>query len=103
LYITCCTLHVVHYMLYITCCTLHVVHYMLYITCCTLHVVHYMLYITCCTLQDPHGNTALHLAVMLGRKECVHLLSAHGAPVKAKNNQGWSPLAEAIRSAQFSK
>jgi len=47
--------------------------------------------------QDVHGNTALHLAVMLGRKECVHLLCAHGAPVKTKNNQGWSPLAEAIR------
>ena len=48
-------------------------------------------------LQDVHGNTALHLAVMLGRKECVHLLCAHGAPVKMKNNLGWSPLAEAIR------
>ncbi|CAG2057665.1 unnamed protein product, partial [Timema podura] len=41
-------------------------------------------------------NTALHLAVMLGRKECVHLLLAHGAPVKIKNLAGWSPLAEAI-------
>lgn len=28
--------------------------------------------------------------------ECVHLLLAHGAPVKVKNLQGWSPLAEAI-------
>ncbi|XP_014679124.1 PREDICTED: ankyrin repeat domain-containing protein 13C-like [Priapulus caudatus] len=33
---------------------------------------------------------------MLGRKECVHLLLAHNAPVKIKNSQGWSPLAEAI-------
>ncbi|KAK2168882.1 hypothetical protein LSH36_13g02106 [Paralvinella palmiformis] len=46
--------------------------------------------------KDKHGNTALHLAVMLGRKECVHLLLAHGAPVKVKNMKGWSPLAEAI-------
>ncbi|XP_066995161.1 ankyrin repeat domain-containing protein 13C isoform X2 [Anabrus simplex] len=46
--------------------------------------------------KDKHGNTALHLAVMLGRKECVHLLLAHGAPVKVKNLAGWSPLAEAI-------
>uniref|UniRef100_X1YYW8 Ankyrin repeat domain-containing protein n=1 Tax=Capitella teleta TaxID=283909 RepID=X1YYW8_CAPTE len=46
--------------------------------------------------KDVHGNTPLHLAVMLGRKECVHLLLAHGAPVKVKNGQGWSPLAEAI-------
>lgn len=28
--------------------------------------------------------------------ECVHLLLAHGAPVKVKNLQGWNPLAEAI-------
>ncbi|KAI1290069.1 Ankyrin repeat domain-containing protein 13C [Halotydeus destructor] len=46
--------------------------------------------------KDRHGNTALHLAIMLGHKECVQLLLAHGASVKVKNNQGWSPLAEAI-------
>lgn len=28
--------------------------------------------------------------------ECTHLLLAHGAPVKVKNLDGWSPLAEAI-------
>lgn len=28
--------------------------------------------------------------------ECVHLLLAHGAKVRSKNSQGWSPLAEAI-------
>ncbi|XP_059049011.1 ankyrin repeat domain-containing protein 13C [Achroia grisella] len=48
------------------------------------------------TRKDKHGNTALHLAVMLGRKECVQLLIAHSAPVKVKNLAGWSPLAEAI-------
>lgn len=47
-------------------------------------------------LQDAHGNTALHLAVMMGKKELIHLLLAHGAPVKVKNKLGWSPLAEAI-------
>jgi len=46
--------------------------------------------------KDHHGNTALHLAVMLGRREAVQLLLFHGAPVKLKNGQGWSPLAEAI-------
>jgi len=46
--------------------------------------------------KDLHGNTALHLAVMLGRRECAQLLLAHGAPVKLKNTAGWSPLAEAI-------
>ncbi|GAA6066144.1 ankyrin repeat domain-containing protein 13C, partial [Tachysurus ichikawai] len=29
-------------------------------------------------------------------RECAHLLLAHNAPVKVKNAQGWSPLAEAI-------
>ncbi|XP_076309194.1 ankyrin repeat domain-containing protein 13C-like isoform X2 [Tachypleus tridentatus] len=33
---------------------------------------------------------------MLGHKECIQLLLAHGAPVKVKNALGWSPLAEAI-------
>lgn len=47
--------------------------------------------------QDHHGNTALHLAAMLGKKEMVHLLLAHGALVKVKNKLGWTPLAEAIR------
>lgn len=28
--------------------------------------------------------------------DCVHLLLAHGAPVKVKNLAGWSPLSEAI-------
>ncbi|KAJ3599516.1 hypothetical protein NHX12_033475 [Muraenolepis orangiensis] len=46
--------------------------------------------------KDLHGNTPLHLAVMMGNKECAHLLLAHNAPVKVKNAQGWSPLAEAI-------
>uniref|UniRef100_A0A4W5NAA2 Ankyrin repeat domain 13C n=1 Tax=Hucho hucho TaxID=62062 RepID=A0A4W5NAA2_9TELE len=46
--------------------------------------------------KDIHGNTPLHLAVMMGHKECAHLLLAHNAPVKVKNAQGWSPLAEAI-------
>ncbi|CAC5384452.1 ANKRD13 [Mytilus coruscus] len=46
--------------------------------------------------KDVHGNTPLHLAVILGHKECIHLLLAHGAPVRVKNVQGWTPLAEAI-------
>ncbi|KAH8355000.1 hypothetical protein KR093_003753 [Drosophila rubida] len=46
--------------------------------------------------RDRHGNTPLHLAVMLGRSCCVRLLLAQNAPVKVKNNEGWSPLAEAI-------
>ncbi|CAL1547478.1 unnamed protein product [Lymnaea stagnalis] len=46
--------------------------------------------------KDIHGNTPLHIAIMLGHKECIHLLLAHGAPVKLKNSMGWTPLAEAI-------
>ncbi|KAK2183746.1 hypothetical protein NP493_297g02004 [Ridgeia piscesae] len=48
------------------------------------------------TQKDKHGNTPLHLAVMLGHNDCVQLLLAHGAPVKSKNALGWTPLAEAI-------
>ncbi|RUS72970.1 hypothetical protein EGW08_019273 [Elysia chlorotica] len=46
--------------------------------------------------RDHHGNTPLHIAIMLGYKECIHLLLAHGAPIKIKNAMGWTPLAEAI-------
>lgn len=46
--------------------------------------------------KDKHGNTPLHLAVMLGQKECVQLLLAHNAPVKLKNSHGWNCLAEAV-------
>ncbi|XP_061391481.1 ankyrin repeat domain-containing protein 13C [Musca vetustissima] len=48
------------------------------------------------SLKDKHGNTPLHLAVMLGRKECIKLLLDHNATVKIKNNEGWTVLAEAI-------
>ncbi|XP_066144370.1 ankyrin repeat domain-containing protein 13C [Euwallacea fornicatus] len=47
-------------------------------------------------IKDKHGNTGLHLAVMLGRKECVQLLLNHDAPVKVKNGLGWTVLAEAV-------
>lgn len=46
--------------------------------------------------KDKHGNTALHLACMLGRpKEMVSLLLEHGAAVDAKNLQRWTPFHEA--------
>ncbi|KAA0200614.1 hypothetical protein HAZT_HAZT003291 [Hyalella azteca] len=33
---------------------------------------------------------------MLGQKELIELLVSHNAPVKSKNSEGWSTLAEAI-------
>ena len=48
------------------------------------------------TLKDLHGNTPLHLAVMLGRKECVDILLEHQHPVNVKNADGWTPLQEAV-------
>ncbi|OQR76185.1 ankyrin repeat containing protein-like [Tropilaelaps mercedesae] len=48
------------------------------------------------SLKDKYGNTALHLAVMLGYREIVNLLLANGAPVQIRNAQGWTPLREAV-------
>lgn len=39
---------------------------------------------------------ALTVLVFNALPECALLLLAHNAPVKIKNAQGWSPLAEAI-------
>ncbi|KAB0793792.1 hypothetical protein PPYR_13412 [Photinus pyralis] len=46
--------------------------------------------------KDRHGNTALHLAVMLGREECVQMLLNHNAPVEVENGLGWTVLEEAV-------
>lgn len=46
--------------------------------------------------KDVHGNTPLHLAVMLGQKECIRLLVDHNAPVNVKNSQGWNCFVEAV-------
>lgn len=46
--------------------------------------------------KDKFGNSPLHLATMLGHREVVNVLLANGAPVKIRNNLGWSPLAEAV-------
>lgn len=47
-------------------------------------------------LKDIHGNTPLHLAVILGRHDWLNQLLKSGANILAKNRQGWTPLAEAI-------
>ncbi|CAD6190260.1 unnamed protein product [Caenorhabditis auriculariae] len=46
--------------------------------------------------KDMHGNTALHIATMLGHREATALLLANNAPVRTKNVDGWNPLMEAI-------
>ncbi|KAI1705422.1 hypothetical protein Ddc_15747 [Ditylenchus destructor] len=46
--------------------------------------------------EDMHGNTALHLAVMLGRKEMIKMLLEMGALTRIKNNHGWNSLLEAV-------
>lgn len=46
--------------------------------------------------KDVHGNTPLHLAVMLGHRDQINFLLQHNAPIKTKNIQGWTPLDEAI-------
>ncbi|CAL8089588.1 unnamed protein product [Orchesella dallaii] len=46
--------------------------------------------------KDIHGNTALHIALMLGHNECANQLLNRNAPVKARNLNGWSSLAEGV-------
>lgn len=48
-----------------------------------------MMLLSSSTFIDP-------VFVFYPHSECTHLLLAHGAPVKVKNLEGWSPLAEAI-------
>ncbi|MFT7801588.1 ankyrin repeat domain-containing protein 13C-A-like [Arapaima gigas] len=55
-------------------------------------------------LKDVHGEFIYYMCTCFNfvctpfilSAECAHLLLAHNAPVKVKNAQGWSPLAEAI-------
>ena len=44
---------------------------------------------------DNHGNTPLHLALMLNRFSCISLLIRNGGDVFTRNNFGWSPMDEA--------
>ena len=46
--------------------------------------------------NTSHYFNKLNVTSYIFILECVYLLLAHGAPVKLKNNFGWSPLAEAI-------
>lgn len=46
--------------------------------------------------KDPHGNSPLHVSIMLGHKECTKVLLTYDAPVAFKNALGWNSLAEAI-------
>ncbi|KAK7595009.1 hypothetical protein V9T40_001442 [Parthenolecanium corni] len=47
-------------------------------------------------MKDKHGNTALHLAVMLGRKSFVETLLDYKASVRTRNLLGWSSVDEAV-------
>ncbi|XP_051022027.1 ankyrin repeat domain-containing protein 13C isoform X2 [Acomys russatus] len=62
--------------------------------CPSLYPVH-----ECVFKGDVRRLSSLIRTHNIGQKdnhECAHLLLAHNAPVKVKNAQGWSPLAEAI-------
>lgn len=41
---------------------------------------------------DDHGDTALHGAALRGANEIVQLLVGKGAPLGARNAEGWTPL-----------
>jgi len=46
--------------------------------------------------RDKFGNTALHLATMMGFIDCVSVLTENNCDVNIKNEKGWTPLAEAV-------
>ncbi|KAK7605065.1 hypothetical protein V9T40_006251 [Parthenolecanium corni] len=48
------------------------------------------------TKKDKHGNTALHLAAMLGREDFIEMLLEFNCPIGTRNLQGWTALDEAV-------
>jgi hypothetical protein len=48
--------------------------------------------------EDPHGNTALHLAVHLKKTEIVEYLLSQGANPLHRSKAGWTVLQEAQAS-----
>ena len=46
--------------------------------------------------EDPHGNTALHVAALRRATAAAEALLAAGAPAGAKSRRGWTPLEEAL-------
>jgi len=46
--------------------------------------------------KDNHGNTPLHLALMLDRRNCVLELLKNGCDCVSRNRFGWNPVEEAI-------
>jgi len=46
-------------------------------------------------LKDNHGNTPIHLALMLDRRNCILSLIKNGCDCVTRNNFGWNPLEEA--------
>jgi hypothetical protein len=51
--------------------------------------------------RDRRGNTPLHIAIHLRRRDIVHILILYGADVTYKNGGGWSPLQEAVAAAEM--
>ncbi|ORX57283.1 hypothetical protein BCR36DRAFT_402430 [Piromyces finnis] len=45
--------------------------------------------------KDNHGNTPIHLALMLDRRNCILALLKNGCDCVSRNNYGWNPSEEA--------
>jgi len=45
--------------------------------------------------RDNHGNTPIHLALMLNRHNCLMVLLKYNCDVFSRNNSGWNPIDEA--------
>jgi len=45
---------------------------------------------------DHHGNSPIHLALMLDRRNCILVLLRNGCDVITRNTYNWNPLDEAV-------
>ncbi|ORX59132.1 hypothetical protein BCR36DRAFT_342903 [Piromyces finnis] len=46
--------------------------------------------------KDHHGNSPIHLALMLDRRDCIIALLNNGCDVITRNTYNWNPLDEAL-------
>lgn len=70
--------------------------------CCYHQCIHFLLYCSLLSIGDVDGLTALHVAAQECRDECAQLLLQHGADLKLKDANGWTPDVHAVYTGNLS-